>query len=122
MRTVFLLTVVLSFFAIASESNAQIEVLKGRLRSNLFSPTTNVPEGKLLEIVDFFTSEPRNQQAGNPGLVAVLELIRSESPEKFDPDVVASLERIMSRGGLPKPVQAKIEEAQESPAAAWRIT
>jgi len=54
--------------------------------------------------------------------IDVLELIRSESPEKFDPDVVASLERIMLRGGIPAPAHASIEEAQEPPAVAWKIT
>jgi len=74
MRTVFLLTAILSFLAIAHESSAQIEALKGRLRQNIFTTTVDVPDGKILEIVDFFTTEPRNQSAGTPGLVAVLEL------------------------------------------------
>ncbi|MDA0813029.1 MAG: hypothetical protein O3C21_11670 [Verrucomicrobia bacterium] len=50
----------------------KIEVRSGELRSNISDPNLlQVPEGKILEIVDFFTTDPRTPSA--PGRTAVLE-------------------------------------------------
>lgn len=50
----------------------RIEVRTGELRSNIFDATLlNIPEGKTLEIVDFFTTDPRTPSV--PGRNAFLE-------------------------------------------------
>lgn len=71
MRNLVLLTVALIGTTLTSV--AQIQVRSAELRSNIFDAVAiDVPSGKYLEIVDFFTTKPRT--AGDEdGLNAVLE-------------------------------------------------
>ncbi|MGK0184420.1 MAG: hypothetical protein ACI9R3_000186 [Verrucomicrobiales bacterium] len=51
----------------------KIEVRSAELRSNIFDTTVlKVPEGKLIEIVDFFATDPLSESAA--GRTAILEL------------------------------------------------
>ena len=72
MRTLAIFTLVLLGSTVSSFGQ-KIEVFTGELRSNIFSnPPVEVPEGKILEVVDFFTTKPRTAQPDD-GLAAVLE-------------------------------------------------
>jgi len=52
----------------------------------------------------------------------VMDLIRSESPDKFDPDAVASLERILKRGQVPAMINVDPVHSARPPADIWSIT
>ena len=71
MRILAILSIMLLVTALDSAAQ-KIEVLRQDLRPSLFTRTITVPEGQVLEIVDFFTTKGRTA-AANQGIEAWLE-------------------------------------------------